>query len=110
MAQKFGGEVHMVENAPGGRWQVLTESSAVGILLIDIVGGDITFTLPGESEMGAFLFGSDMWNPGEMSRVSAQISGFLPCKLKIEAVEFKMRTGITVLYFLPSIKLLPSGA
>ncbi|MFJ9818800.1 hypothetical protein ACIRU3_26815 [Streptomyces sp. NPDC101151] len=110
MARQLGGDVHGIENSPDGRWEVLTESPAVEILVSEVADGVIAFTLLGEAGIGAFLFSSDMWNPEEISRMSVVgDSDFARCELRLMPIEFKTRTGLTILYILPSIELLASG-
>ncbi|MGW0882907.1 hypothetical protein [Streptomyces sp. NPDC002671] len=104
-ARKLGGEVRGIEDSPRGRWEVLTESPVVEILVRDVTDAGITFILSGETEIGEFFFSSDMWNPEEMIKMSANgDSRSVPCRLKLESVEFKTRTGLTILYILPSLQ------
>ena len=110
-ARRLGGDVHGVEDSPYGRWEVLTESPAARIEVRKAADGEITFVLPDEMDLGEFFFGSDKWNVEQISRMST-ISDSSPmrCELRLKPVEFRTRTGLTVLYILPSIELLTSGA
>ncbi|MFG2370404.1 hypothetical protein ACGFY9_02850 [Streptomyces sp. NPDC048504] len=110
VARKLGGVVHAMDNSLNDRWEVLTESPAVEILVNGISGNDITFTLPGEAEIGEFAFSSEMWNPVEISRIPVGGPDLVRCDMALKAVEFTTRTGLTFLYVLPSIEFLASGA
>ncbi|MFD4875985.1 hypothetical protein ACFWOB_21865 [Streptomyces sp. NPDC058420] len=109
IARRLGGEVYEVGNSLNDEWEVLTESSAVEILVNDISGNGITFTLPGEVEVGEFSFSSEMWNPVEISRIPVGSPESVRCGMALKAVEFTTRTGLTFLYILPSIEILTSG-
>ncbi|MGW1054266.1 hypothetical protein [Streptomyces sp. NPDC002521] len=109
-ARKLGGEVRCIEDSPHGRWEVLTESPIVEVLVNEVASGGITFMLSEETEIGEFSFSSDMWNPQEVIKMPADgNSPSVPCRLKLESVEFKTRTGLTILYILPSLQLANSG-
>ncbi|MFI5688898.1 hypothetical protein [Streptomyces sp. NPDC051636] len=109
-SRKLGGEVRGSKDLPEGRWEVLTKSPAVEILVREVTGDGIAFTLPGETAIGEFFFRSEMWNPEDIAKVSADGDlRYRPCQLKLEPVEFKTRTGLTILYVLPSIQLTASG-
>jgi hypothetical protein len=109
-ARQLGGDVQGVKNSPHDSWEVLTESSAAEIVIRRVVDESISFTLPGEPYIGSFFFSSDMWNSDEISQVSTVGDSYsMRCNLTLKHVEFKTRTGLTVLYILPSIGLLDSG-
>jgi hypothetical protein len=109
-ARRLGGDVRDVEDSPHGQWEVLTESPVAEIALSKATDREITFSLPGETALGEFFFGSDMWNPEQISKMAAVCdSNSMRCELSLKPVEFKTRTGLTVLYILPSIEFLVSA-
>ncbi|MFJ6669173.1 hypothetical protein [Streptomyces sp. NPDC091383] len=105
-ARRLGGEVRGIEDSPHSRWEVLTETPIVEVLVEDVTSEGISFMLAEEIEVGKFFFSSNMWNPQEIIKMSVNgDSPSVPCRLKLESVEFKTRTGLTILYILPSLQL-----
>ncbi|WP_405686428.1 hypothetical protein OG204_20905 [Streptomyces sp. NBC_01387] len=110
IARQMGGDVRAIEDSSHGRWEVLTDSPAAEILVSEVTDGDVAFSLPGGEGIGAFSFCSNMWNPEEISQLPNGRDSFsVECEMALKPVEFKTRTGLTVLYVLPSIKLLTSN-
>ncbi|MCL6300275.1 hypothetical protein [Streptomyces kronopolitis] len=110
MARELGGDVRAVEESRYGRWEVLTESPAVEVVVTQTGGGTVSFTLPMEPDIGAFSFSSNMWNREQISRLSTVGDSYSArCELRLRPVEFKTQTGLTVLYILPSIEMVNSG-
>ncbi|MFI1736328.1 hypothetical protein [Streptomyces sioyaensis] len=110
IARELGGDVRALENSRHDRWEVLTGSPAVEVVVIQAGGGTVSFTLPMEPDIGAFSFSSNMWNREQISQLSAVgDSHSVRCELRLRPVEFKTQTGLTVLYILPSIEMVNSG-
>ena len=110
VARNLGGDVRMIEDPGCCDWEVLTQSSTVEVLVSEVADGGITFFLLGESDVGSFFFSSAMWNPEEIFRLSTAMEYYSArCILRLKPVEFETRTGLTVLYILPSIELVASG-
>src|SRR5882757_8797511 len=66
-ARRLGGNVRGIEGSAHGRWEVLTESPAVVVIVREIADGGIAFALPNETGLGEFFIGSGMWNPEQIS-------------------------------------------
>ncbi|MER6011042.1 hypothetical protein [Streptomyces bluensis] len=105
-AEYLGGRVQEAENPVHGRLEVLAESSAVDVFVSELTGEEISFRLAIDPDLGFFTFSSGVWNREEISQLSrACDSSSVRGELALRSIEFKTRTGLTVLYVLPSIRL-----
>lgn len=88
----------------GGQWEIVTKAIEIPVLAEDLDDDRLAFRLFDHCDVGVFFFPFGVWSREE---VAGRLSLLGPCRdrcvLSIKPVEFKTRTGLTVLYRLPFV-------